>query len=303
EYRLKPTDPGVGCALKDISLPKETLVTAIIRQEQVIIPSGATVLETGDKVIFMGLEAGMRKLEHRYNPHMGGRLDVIIVGGGNVGFMLAELLAPLSLVKLKIVEKSPERCKFLAANLPDRVLVLHADGTDVEFLTSLQIQNCHCLVASTGTDERNLLVSLLAKQLKVPNVITQTTKPGNVGFFEKVGVDVALSAHYNAIKNVVRKIDSEGIDVLTIIEKGQADIVEVVVPSDFQPRRLMDLHLPTGVIIAAIRRSSHTIVPHGSDKIKPKDHLRVFCTSGRGETLAEYLTETRHQAPAGGGEH
>ncbi|MFZ5952817.1 MAG: TrkA C-terminal domain-containing protein, partial [Candidatus Rifleibacteriota bacterium] len=84
-------------------------------------------------------------------------------------------------------------------------------------------------------------------------------------------------------------ISEDGIDIFAFFEKGKAEIREYVVPNDFPPTQLMQLKLPEGVIIAAIRRGGHTIVPHGQDKLKPKDRLRVFCSNEQSESFDDYL--------------
>jgi trk system potassium uptake protein TrkA len=156
-------------------------------------------------------------------------------------------------------------------------------------LKSQQIENCDCFVVLTGSDERNLLVSMHAKKLGAKRVITRAHSVDNIDLFEQLGIDVALSSQFNAIQNVTRKVSDDHIDVFTIFEKGKAEIREIIVPSNFPPSKLMDLKLPHGVIIAAIRRGGKTIVPHGDDKIKGKDRLRVFCAVDQGESILEFL--------------
>jgi trk system potassium uptake protein TrkA len=151
------------------------------------------------------------------------------------------------------------------------------------------VQNCDCLVAVTGSDERNLLVSMRAKQMGVKRIITRAHSIENIDFFESLGIDVALSSQLNAIQSVHRSISEDSIDIFTFFEKGKAEIREIVAPANFPATPLMQLKLPEGVIIAAIRRGGRTIVPHGLDKLKGKDQVRVFCTADQGESFSEYL--------------
>ncbi len=298
EFRLKTGNSAIGKKLKDLNVPRGALAVALFRDDQVIIPGGMTTLYRNDKIIFMGHEASMRKIESRFNPHPGKNLNVVIVGGGNVGYILAKTLEAYSQFKIKIIEKSLPQCQLLTERLSDRVLIMHADGSDAAFLRSQQVENCDCLVAVTGNDERNFFVAMHAKMMNARKVITRAHSTDNIDFFEKLGIDVALSSQFNAVQSVCRQISEDSIDVFTIFEKGKAEIREIVVPADFPPKRLMDLRLPEGVIIAAIRRGGHTIVPGGEDKIKEKDHLRVFCAKDQGETLASFLLQTARDAAA-----
>lgn len=292
EFRLKTGNFAVGKKLKDLNIPSGALAVVVFRDEQVIIPNGLTTLYRNDKIIFMGHEASMRKIESRFNPNPGKNINVVIVGGGNVGYILAKSLEPYGNYKVRIIEKSLPQCQLLTERLSDRILILHADGSDVNFLRSQQVENCDCVVAVTGNDERNLFVSLHAKLLNAKKVITRAHSVDNIDFFEKLGIDVALSSQFNAVQSVVRQISEDSIDVFTIFEKGKAEIREILVPADFPASRLMDLKLPDGVIIAAIRRGGHTIVPCGEDKIKGKDCLRVFCAKDEGEMLSDFLLRT-----------
>lgn len=296
EFRLKTGNFAVGKKLKDLEIPRGALAVALFRDDQVIIPGGLTTLYRNDKIIFMGHEASMRKIESRFNPNPGKNLSVVIVGGGNVGYILAKSLEPFGNINVTIIEKSLPQCQLLTERLSDRILILHSDGSDVSFLRAQQVENCDCLVAVTGNDERNLFVSLHAKLLNAKKVITRAHSVDNIDFFEKLGIDVALSSQFNAVQSVCRQISEDSIDVFTIFEKGKAEIREVAVPAVFPASRLMDLRLPEGVIIAAIRRGGHTIVPCGEDKIKGKDQLRVFCTSDQVETLNSFLLQTIRNA-------
>ncbi len=298
EFRLKSGNSSIGKKLKDLNVPHGALAVAIFRDEQVIIPGGMTTLYRSDKIIFIGHEASMHKIESRFNPNPGKSINVVIVGGGNVGYILAKTLEAYPHFRIRIFEKSLPQCQLLTERLSERVLIMHADGTDVAFLRAQQVEDCDCLVAVTGNDERNLFVAMHAKTLNVKKVITRAHSTENIDFFEKLGIDVALSSQFNAVQSVCRQISEDSIDVLTIFEKGKAEIREVLVPADFPPSRLMDLKLPEGVIIAAIRRGGHTIVPGGEDKIKGKDHLRVFCAKDQGETLSDFLLQTIRDAAA-----
>lgn len=299
EFRLKPGDPAIGKTLKDLNIPRGSLAVALFRGDQVIIPNGFTTLYKNDKIIFMGHGASMRKIESRFNPNPGKGLNIVIVGGGNVGYMLAKSLENYASINIRIIEKSPQQSHVLAERLSERVLILNADGADATFLKSQQVENCDCLVALTGNDERNLLVAMHAKQLNVKKVITRAHAVENIDFFEKLGIDVALSSQFNSVQSVCRQISEDSIDIFAIFEKGKAEIREVNVPGNFPPSKLMDLKIPEGVIIAAIRRGGRTLVPCGEDKIKGKDQLRVFCATDQGETLINYLLRvTRESAEA-----
>ncbi len=283
EFRLKSGSFGIGKKMMDLGIPRGVLAVAVIRGEQVIIPRGQTVLFKDDKIIFMGHERPMQEIESRFNPKPNETLNVLIIGGGTVGYVVAKTLEPYKHVRVRMVEKNLAQCRFLTENLSERILVLNADGSSEEFLKTQQLDQCDCVVALTGYEEKNLMVSLKAKLLKAKKVITRAYSSENVEFFDKAGIDVAVSAQLNSVLNVSKLISDDSIDVLTIFEKGKAEIKEVVVPDNFPPTMLKDLRPPEGVVFAAFKRGSNTVVPCGIDKIMGGDLLRVFMSSDNEE--------------------
>src|SRR5690606_31294374 len=123
----------------------------------------------GDRVVFMGTSDKMREMQRRFAPQQRSP-KVVIVGGGNVGFMVAQQLTT-GRADLTIIEEDQERCEKLAQLLP-RALVLKGDGTDLELLEQERVEDADVIVAVTDDDAKNLLVSLLGKQLGIPKVVT-----------------------------------------------------------------------------------------------------------------------------------
>lgn len=289
ECKLKENDKYVGQKFVNIKIPGGALAVAIFRNEEVVIPSGQTQLEVGDKIVFLGHEKSIKSIEGLFNPLSKQKFNIVIVGGGNIGSTLIESLTPYGNIGIKLVEKSYNVCQKLSERFGERVLVLHTDGTDSQTLKSIQIDQFDCLVALTGSDERNLFVALHAKKMNVRKVITRVYSKENIDFFESLGIDVALSARHSAIQEVMRQLNESFAPVFTIIEKGKAVIKEIKVSENFKPMRIMDLKMPPRTIIAAIKRGGRTIVPGGADKIKPDDCLRVFQTPESEGKLEEFL--------------
>ena len=100
--------------------------------------------------------------------------NVTIIGGGNVGLKLAKSLEDLKL-KIKIVEKDTDRCEFLAEQL-ENALVINGDGTDLELLNEEDISASDVVVSVTNNDEKNLLCSLLVKQMGVMLVCSKKSE-------------------------------------------------------------------------------------------------------------------------------
>ena len=279
EFRLDADSPFVGRDIASLALPAGVVIVAVKHEDSTVIPRGRTMLEPSDKVVLMGTRDGMTDLRPIIAPASSGadRQMVTIIGGGDVGFRLALSLDPVDSIRLVVIERERERGELLAATLRN-ALILRGDGTDLELLESEEIGRSDVLVSVIDNDERNLLASLLGHQLGVRKVITRVSKPSNHHLFERVGIDVALSARGAAVTSVIHGIDGGRASLLAVLEEGQARVLELAVPGGFAPTALRDLGLPRDSIIGSVLRDGAVLVPRGDDRVQGGDHLLVCCT-------------------------
>ncbi len=291
EYRLEPGSPLTGGPIAGLHLPRGALVVAVKRRDTIEIPRGDTRLSAGDKIIVMGTPEAMRAIEpqiHGADRERGTAQLVTIIGGGDVGFRLAQKLEATRGINLRIIERDRRRGEMLAAALR-RALVLNGDGTDLELLEAEEIGRSDVLVSVIDNDERNLFASLLARQLGVRKIITRVSRPANLRLFERVGIDVALSARGAAVASILHHIQGGRANLLAVLEEGQATIVELVVPSSYRPRALAEMNAPPQSIVGAILRGTEAIVPRGQDQIRPYDRLLVFATADTVSRVRDYF--------------
>lgn len=275
EYRIKYTTPIVNKLIKDCFFPEGCVIVGIFRNDELIIPDGNTMIEKYDKVIFMGTDEALKILTTSYfEPTHDEVRTVTIIGGGTVGTILAKRLESIGM-DVKIIESNLKRCELLAAEMKT-ALVLNGDGTDLELLEEEQVYNSDVLVSVINNDEKNLLCSLLGKQLGVKKVLTRVDKTINLKLFEKVGIDVALSPKSSSINKVLNEILEKNIDLLGIVERGKGGVIEVLVPENFEDITLQEIRLPCKAIIGVILRRSRVIVPRGNTMIRENDKLIVF---------------------------
>jgi trk system potassium uptake protein TrkA len=295
EYKLQAPTPLTAAPIAELHLPRGALVVAVKHQDHFFIPNGGTRLEEGDKIIVMGAAGAMREVQARVvaDRPRGRQTLVTIIGGGDVGFRLAQRLETQANVELRVIESDPARGELIAAEL-HRALVLTGDGTDLELLESEQIGRSDVLVSVIDNDERNLLASLLGRQLGVRKVVTRVSKPSNLRLFERVGIDVAISARGAAVAAIRHAIEGGASSLLAVLEEGQARVLEIEVPETFEPTALRHLRAPPSSIVGAILRGRDAIVPRGEDVIEPGDRLIVFAASKSAEQVRDYFAVGRH---------
>lgn len=292
EYRLQPDAYLTDGPLSAVGLPVGSLVVAFKRGDTVSIPRGNTRLTAGDKVIIMGTLEAMRSVEARLAPEAvraATRQKVTIIGGGDVGSRLAQHLDARPTVELRVIEKDPKQAEQLAATLA-HALVLHGDGTDLELLEAEDIGRSDVLVSVIDNDERNLFASLLCRQLGAQKIITRVSKPSNLRLFERVGIDVALSARGAAVASIVHQVRGGTSNLLAVLEEGQAQVLEITVPATFAATTLYELGAPEESIVGAIRRDGDVIVPRGRDAVRPGDRLLVFTTAAAVDRVRDFFT-------------
>jgi trk system potassium uptake protein TrkA len=290
EYRLDPGSPLLGQPLAGLHFPQGSLIIAVRRGDTFFIPRGDTTLSVGDKIVVMGTSAEMAEVQRRIVPSAQRVTQTVtIIGGGDVGLRLAERLDPERNIELRLIERDPARGEMIAARL-HRALVLQGDGTDLALLENEDIGKSDVLVTVIDNDEKNLLASLLGRQLGVRRIITRVSRPDNRRLFERVGIDVALSARGAAIASVLHQIEGGQASLLAVLEEGDGRILEVEVPPTLVGKELRHLTLPRDSIVGAILRGSYAIVPRGTDDLRPGDHLLVFSTLSAADQVRTFFS-------------
>lgn len=287
EYKVRAGSSIVGKMVKDCGFTKDTIIVGIKRDNLLFIPNGLTEINQDDKLIFMGTSHSLDILAGTFFHEKEQVKSVTVIGGGNVGYMLAKNLEDVK-IKTKIIEKNYERCEFLAEEL-HKTLVINGDGTNLKLLDEEEIGESDVVISVTNNDERNLLCSLLVKQLGVKRVISRVSKVLNIPLFEKVGIDIAVSPKTSAINEVRNDIDETNVDILATVEQGEAEVLEIPVQSDFGGKLIMDLRFPAPAIVGIIQRRNHVIIPKGDTQIRENDILIIFTKADTAEKVKEYF--------------
>jgi trk system potassium uptake protein TrkA len=287
EYRIVDGTKFINKKIKDCSFPDDTLIVGITREDKLFIPNGDTELLLNDKVIFMGSSYSLDILANKFFQDNNDVKQVTIIGGGNVGLMLAQNLEKVN-IKIKIIEFNYDRCVELTENLKN-TLVINGDGANFGLLEEEKVDESDVVISVTNNDEKNLLCSLLAKQLGVAKVITRVSKNANAKLFEKVGIDVAISQDAAAIDDIENHLIKTEVEILATVERGQGKVLEIQVPYGFKTDMIMNLKLPCKAIIAIIQRRNRIIIPRGTTQVMPFDNLIVFTTQENADIVLDYF--------------
>ena len=205
-------------------------------------------------------------------------MDIIIVGGGKTGTYLASLLAEDG-YRIRISESRKDHVARLRAQFGERDVIL-GNGADPIMLERAGILHADVVVAATGSDEVNLVVSTLAKmEYSVGRVVARVNNPVNAWMFnEGMGVDVGINQAELLARSVQEGLDLR--DVFTILrlgKDGHAVVrVEVRPGSRVVGEALRDVELPGSTILVAVDRDGDIIVPKGDTRFVAGDKIIAF---------------------------
>lgn len=201
----------------------------------------------------------------------------MIIGGGKTGLFLAKMLSEFN-VSVKIVERNKARCQYLSEHL-DNVMILNGDGTDITLLNEENIDDMDAFVTTTGYDEDNLLLALMAKNRGIEDVIAKVSRDIYTDMVSKMGVDMALNPLDISVSNILRIIQGKKKVISSQLIQGQAEIIEINIEEHMKltGEPINKLSLPEGVIIAAIHRGTEVIIPNGDTVIHENDKAVILC--------------------------
>ncbi len=264
-----------GKPLADIKFAKPCVVVAVIHEGGIIAPHENPIIVEGDSVYLIAPAEYMDELGKLFSRPRRPARKVVVFGGDRIGFLTAEGLQRRG-VDVKIVEKDLALCEDIAAKL-ENVAVLQGDGTDRNFLIEQGVPSADAFVATTDSDEINILCALLAKKLGVPRSLVVITKPGYIPLAEAVGVDVAALPTLLAADKITRFVLHGGAISSALLEGQQLQAVEFVTSptAHINGKKIGEAGLPKEAIAGAIVRNDSVIIPPGDSIIKAGDHVII----------------------------
>jgi len=254
------------------------LVAAIVRRDELIIPRGNDQLLAGDRVYFISEEKRLPEALAAFGKEARPLKRALIIGGGAIGMRLALALEHED-VNAKIIEKDPLRCQLLAQQL-DKALVLQGDGSDQNLLNEEHIKDMDAVITLTGSEETNILASLLARRLGARKTITKINKFSYFPIMSAIGIEQVVSPRLSAINSILQHIRRGKVISAISIHGGQAEVIEAVAleTSDVVGRPLKDVAFPKGSLVTGIIRDDRVIIPSGASVVEPNDHIIIFTT-------------------------
>jgi trk system potassium uptake protein TrkA len=218
-------------------------------------------------------------------------MRVAIAGAGAVGRSIARELVEnqhqVMLIERELTQIDPSSV--------EEAEWVHADACELASLEEAGVESCDVVIAATGDDKVNLVVSLLAKtEFGVRRVVARVNDPRNEWLFgENWGVDVSVSTPRMLAALVEEAVAVGDLVRLMTFRQGQANLVEVTLPSETRlaGRPVKDLKLPPDSALVTILRGGRVIVPQADDTLEPGDELLFVATAAVEEEIRSAVVD------------
>lgn len=266
-------------------------LVALYRGGRLIILQDKTIIEVGDEVFFLvppehalAIMAAFRPLEPPYKR-------IMIAGGGNIGYRLAQVLE--SNYQIKLIEHSLERARYISQEL-QRTVVLLGDASDKELLSNENIEFIDAFFAVTDDDEVNIMSCMQAKRLGARHVMALITRTAYVDLIEGGDIDLVISPQHATIGSILTHIRQSDIVNVHSLRRGAAEAIEVIAHGDASTSRvvgksLYQIKLPKETKIGAIVRDKRILLPDPQQVIESDDHVILFLADKKNLDAVERL--------------
>lgn len=298
EFPLSQNSMLAGMSLAEMynKFQIKILVCAVERGDNVVIPDGEYILRSGDRLHVAASHVDIELFFKLLGKKREKIRRVIICGGGRVSYYLATQLCKLGM-QIKIIEKVEEKCENLCQLLP-KATIINGDASDHDLLIEEGIQDADALIALTGMDEENIIMSLFAKSQGVSKIIVKVNEDRRARMIEEFGLDSIVSAKTataDAIMSYVRaRRNSQGsanVETMYQLVDGKVEALEFIVRSEtkYTNRPLKELSLKPNNLIAGIARKRRIIIPNGDDCIMVGDSVIVITMEKQIQDIQDIL--------------
>lgn len=277
------------------NLSTKVLICAVQRGDEVIIPAGNFMIQEGDRIHFTADARSLGDFLSEANLVRSPFKRIMIVGGGRIGYYLADALSKKK-YQVKLLEDKLSLAEELAELLP-KVTVVHGNGTQHDVLMEEGIEAMDAFVALTDIDEENMIVSMFANKKNVKKSITQIKNDDLYGMLDELGINNNVSPKHIVASRIISYIralaNTVGSKLLTLYQlvNNQVEAMEFAATKqeDFYNKPLRELKTKKNCLIACIIRGNEVIIPGGNSEIHLGDSVVVVTTHKNFDDLNDVI--------------
>ena len=212
---------------------------------------------------------------------------VIIAGGGKVGYYLSKTLVAEG-HEVLLIEQDKREVDRLSEEFGE--VVVRGDASEMRTMEEAGMARADVVVAVTGDDGDNLVISQLAKKkFGVPRTIARVNNPKNEELFHKLGIDQTVVSTKIIFNLIEQQIETDQVIPIAALRRGNIEIVEIDLSADSPVlgRTVETLELPADALLISIVRGDHAIIPDADTKLQSSDSVIALVKADREAELRE----------------
>ena len=269
---LTADSPALGESALDLHVGDGVRIAAVQRDHVLRPPQDIARLEVGDAPFLTGRVAHVLLATRRLVTKKHAR-RVAIIGGGDVGLQLARALAPVER-RVQLIELDRPRCEQLSLELQN-VDIVHGDGTNISVLRDEQLEGADYLLTATRSDEVNLMASLLAIDLGVPDCFALLHRAGYADAYRRLGIRGTAGAHTVIARTVTRMLPKMASKLAEPIPKAAQSVVEFKLGRIDHPVAVRDVKLPDSCHLLLAARGNVNLALNKNPQLRGSERLIV----------------------------
>ncbi len=294
-FKIVDNAPVIGKTLNQIAEEYNHLdfrAIAIHRNGKTIIPRGEDNFQGGDLVYVISKPSAMDELTQLSGKKQEKISNIIIVGGGRVGKVVAMNMEKE--INIKLIEKDHDRCMALS-NVLDDTLIINGDARDINVLEEEGIEGIDAFIAVTDSSETNIVSCLHAKKFGIPKTIALVENIDYIEISQSIGIDTIINKKLIAASYIIKHSMGEEVSALRQLSGINADVLELIAAegSTITKKPLSDQKLPIGSIIGGVIRDNEVFIATGDFQIREGDKVVVFALPGIASKIEKMFHKTR----------
>ena len=301
--KVKIPDESKIIGLKLAMVPKvlncNVLICVIERGEEIIIPTGLSTIEKGDKIFFVADHKNVISFFSAIGYAYKQLNSFMIIGGGRISRYLIEILTRNNIASnIKVIEIDKKKCEDLAIDFPN-ISIVNADATDKNILKKEGMYDVDAFIALTGIDEENIILSLFANVVEKTKVITKINHLNFIDSLKDIHLDsivnperIAADMIDSYVRATSNATDSNVENLYTLCNDRVEGLgFKIRSASSVTDIPLRELKLKKNVLIAGIYRRGTVIRPNGNDTIKVGDSVVIITKDNRFDDIVDIIKE------------
>ncbi|MCD7971994.1 MAG: Trk system potassium transporter TrkA [Candidatus Azobacteroides sp.] len=263
-------------------------IVGIKRYSATIIPRGEDAVKSGDIVFFTTTPEYLSEIRDMTGKDDYEVKNVIIMGGSRIA--VRTCLGMPDGINVKIIEKNKERCYWLTERV-NNAMIIHGDSRDTDLLKEEGIRNVDAFLALTGNSEANILACMAAKRYEVRKTIAEVENIDYISMAEKLDIGTVINKKLISASHIYKYLLEADVSNIKTMTVANAEVAELVASKESKITRnpVKDLGLPKDLTIGGLIRDGEAMIVNGNTKIRPGDHVIIFCRDTAIRKIEKYF--------------